>query len=214
MEKERKIELEMFAMGILQKHSIIENPGNHLYEITEAEKITVLAHDGWEPEICGKIMFFNGAPVIFYNSMHTERMINFTIAHELGHYYLKHLENQKAEIICLERDLQKIDDQKDKREVEANFFAAFLLMPFNLLQPAFEKFLEWNGRSKILYVDKQSCNLKDYKCCIQQLQVQFNVSQTAIRYRLINLGWMVFNIQFESDQDNGISLAKYLERGD
>jgi len=212
MKNERKIELEMFTMEILEKYSISENPPKHLREIAEGEHIAVLPHEGWEPEMCGKIMYINGDPVIFYNANHTERMINFTIAHELGHFYLKHLEDQKTEIICMERDLQKIDDLKDKQEVEANFFAACLLMPFSLLQPAFEAFMKWNDRSNgVLYVDKQSCNLRDYKCCIQRMQLYFDVSQTAIRYRLINLGWMEFNIKFESNQDNGISLANYLE---
>lgn len=213
MKRERKIELDQFAMDVLSKYGIIKNPAKHLGEITKGENISVLAHEGWKLELCGKIMYIDGDPVIFYNADHNHRMINFTIAHELGHYFLKHLENEKSEIVCINRDLQKSDDSRDKREVEANFFASCLLMPFNLVQPVFKDFMEWNRRyNGVLYVDKQPSNFADYKACIMRMQVHFYVSQTVIRYRLIGLGWMDFNIKFKEDEDRGISLAKYLER--
>ncbi len=212
MRKERKLEIEQLAMDLLDENKITDNPGKHLDVIAKRERITVLPFKDWPPETCGKILYINNEPVIFYNENHDIKMVNFTIAHELGHYFLKHLENQQAEIICMNRDLQKSDDRKDPHEVEANFFAACLLMPLNLLMPAFAAFMEWNERyNGVLYVDKQPCNFRDYKCCIHRMQIHFWASETAIRYRLINLGWMNFNMQFNEKEDRGICLARYLE---
>lgn len=212
MNRARKIELEKLALDILSKHNIRDNPGKHLKEITDAEGITVLAYKGWDPQVCGKIILIDNAPAIFYNEEHTERMISFTIAHELGHYFLGHLDEQTVEIICLDRDFQRMEEKTDKREVEANYFASCLLLPLNLLKPEFDAFMEWNRiYNGVLYVDKQPCNFHNYKMCIQKMQLCFLASETAIRYRLINLGWMIFNIEFDDKEDKGISLARYLE---
>ena len=64
----------------------------------------------------------------------------------------------------------------------------------------------------VLYVDKQSCNLGDYKLCIHLMKKHFLASEVAIRYRLVNLGWMKFNMTFDRQEDPGISIAKYLEK--
>ena len=153
--------------------------------------------------------------VIFYNAHHTREMQAFTIAHELGHYFLKHVQDDQPEIICLHRDLQRIDDSKDERlqhEVEANYFASCLLLPLHLLTPVFEGFLQRNNRIKKIYVDTQYCNFTDYMKCVNNIRMYFLVSGTAIRFRLINLGLMEFNIQFSPDEDRGISIANYLKR--
>lgn len=213
MRKERKLEIEQLAMDLLDENNITENPGKHLDVIAKRERITVLPFKDWLPETCGKILYVDNKPVIFYNEKHDQKMVNFTIAHELGHHFLKHLENQQSEIICMNRDLQKTEEKKDQREVEANFFAACLLIPLNILKPAFDEFMDLNGRyNGILYVDKQPCNYTDYKICIHRMQAYFCVSETAIRYRLMNLGWMQFNMPINEDEAKGISLAKYLER--
>ena len=137
------------------------------------------------------------------------------LAHELGHYFLKHLEDSESEIICLDRDFQRMDDsddEKHEREVEANYFAACLLMPFDLICPVFFNFMQRQRLSGVLYVDKQQCNYLTYKQCIRVFQLNFTASETAIRFRLVSLGWMQFNIQFKETEDRGISIAEYLRK--
>lgn len=84
-------------------------------------------------------------------------------------------------------------------------------MPFNLLFPVFWSFMERINRRGVLYVDTQQCNFLDYKQCIRTLQLYFLASESAIRYRLVNIGWMRFNIHFEPTVDRGISIAEYLQ---
>lgn len=177
------------------------------------EKITLIDYHDWSEDICGRFLYIDDEPAIFYNAKHTEAMQAFTIAHELGHYFLRYLDDMEAEIICIDRDFNRLgnDDSKFEKEVEANYFAACLLMPLNVLSPIFWSFMSRNNRNRVLYVDTQQCNYLDYKQCIRTLQLYFLVSESAIRYRLINLKWMQFNIHFEPTEDRGISIAEYLQ---
>ncbi|SRR5258708_4730999 len=88
----------------------------------------------------------------------------FTIAHELGHYFLH--EDKKAEFFYRAQVL-KLDDEKSAEEQEANWFAASLLMPEVLIRYFWEL-----------------TNDPD------QLSIIFGVSPTAVFYRLKNLHLM------------------------
>lgn len=215
MTQKRKKEVEQLAMRILSQYRIKDNPGQHLQTILDGENIQLMGYDDWAEDICGRFMYIDDEPVIFYNSKHTRAMQAFTIAHELGHYFLKHLETEEAEIICLDRDFQRMDDSDDakkEREVEANYFASCLLMPLDLIHPVFTRFMQGQRLSGVLYVDKQQCNFMAYKQCIRVFQLYFTASETAIRFRLVSLGWMRFNIQFHETEDRGISIAEYLKK--
>lgn len=66
---------------------------------------------------------------IFYNSSITSAgRINFTLAHELGHYLL-HRSKSAADILCQKSDMWAWNSDYGKMEAEANLFASFLLMP-------------------------------------------------------------------------------------
>ena len=215
MTQKRKKEVEQLAMRILSQYRIKDNPGQHLQTILDGENIQLMGYDDWAEDICGRFMYIDDEPVIFYNAKHTTAMRAFTVAHELGHYFLKHLETEEAEIICLDRDFQRMDDSDDakkEREVEANYFASCLLMPLDLIHPVFARFMQGQRLSGVLYVDKQQCNFMAYKQCIRVFQLHFTASETAIRFRLVSLGWMRFNIQFKETEDRGISIAEYLKK--
>ena len=59
--------------------------------------------------------------------------INFTLAHEFGHYLL-HREALENGIECTRRDMSRWDPEDSQREAEANEFASYLLMPRNLFE--------------------------------------------------------------------------------
>lgn len=68
---------------------------------------------------------------IFYNSaISSPGRINFTLAHELGHYLL-HRQLSGDPIYCARRDLWTWDSAYGRMEFEANEFASFLLMPLD-----------------------------------------------------------------------------------
>jgi len=66
----------------------------------------------------------NGRYIIFYNEkVASKARLRFSLIHEFGHYYLEHK---------LDNDISK--ELYDKQEIEANFFAAELLMPSCLIR--------------------------------------------------------------------------------
>ncbi len=82
---------------------------------------------------------------IFFNSSITsEGRINFTLAHELGHYLL-HRSKSAEDILCQRSDMWAWDSDYGKMEAEANQFASFLLMP----RDDFEKYTATFKRPEI-----------------------------------------------------------------
>lgn len=89
----------------------------------------------------------------------------FTIAHEIGHYACGHLAGGRT----LFRDTSETFTGRvyQPEEIEANRFAADLLMPASLVHHAIK-----------------NDNVKT----VQALAQRFGVSQSAMRWRLVNLG--------------------------
>ena len=86
----------------------------------------------------------------------------FTVAHELGHYFLH--EDKQTDVFLREQILN-ITEESRETEKEANWFAAALLMPEKLIKKYYDL-------------------TKD----IDILATIFGVSPTAVYFRLKNLG--------------------------
>ncbi len=71
----------------------------------------------------------NGWVIIYNNSIKYLGRINFTIAHEFGHYLL-HRKKYPNGLQCTKNDIYN-DSIKRAIETEANIFASYLLMPFD-----------------------------------------------------------------------------------
>ncbi|MBI3271442.1 MAG: ImmA/IrrE family metallo-endopeptidase [Planctomycetes bacterium] len=118
----------------------------------------------------------SGASVIGVNSDHPRNRQNFTIAHEIGHFLLHVVDD-----IHIDRDFrvmlrnQESSQGTSVEEVEANAFAAELLMPVNILK---------QDLAKIDRVDLENEN------AIADLARLYRVSTQAMTFRLINLGYI------------------------
>ncbi|WP_297848796.1 ImmA/IrrE family metallo-endopeptidase [uncultured Desulfovibrio sp.] len=104
----------------------------------------------------------NGGPLITYNPMESHVRQRFTIAHELGHHVLEHGVSDR------DTPANFTMTSSDPKEVEANKFAADLLMPSQFVQAVVE--------------------VKNIRS-LRQLSHLFNVSTAAMGYRLRNLGY-------------------------
>jgi Zn-dependent peptidase ImmA (M78 family) len=117
------------------------------------------------------------APVIGVNSNNPKVRQRFTIAHELGHLTL-----HEGHDLILERLVRlnfrdaTSSTASDEEEIEANRFAAELLMPREPLQRTFNLLLQ--GRQ-----------LSDLEL-VRRLARRFEVSQSAMEYRLTGLGML------------------------
>lgn len=113
----------------------------------------------------GVIEMKSDGPVIRYSNTEAPVRQRFTIAHEIGHYALGHMEGNTKKF---RDDATTFSSSSGKpEEREANTFAARLLMPAKVVRFA--------------------VNEKGIRS-IERLAEIFEVSQVAMKYRLINLG--------------------------
>lgn len=72
--------------------------------------------------------------IVYNTSIKSVGRINFTLAHELGHYLLHRSLLEEGVIKCGRNDMMQWDSKYGQREAEANKFASYLLMPRNLFE--------------------------------------------------------------------------------
>lgn len=121
----------------------------------------------------------SGSAIIGVNKRHHENRRRFTIAHELGHYFLHqgekvHLDSDPSGfVINLRGPLSKTGESKDEKE--ANYFAAELLMPAKMIERDFEN---------------KSLDLLNEDEYLGKLAKKYKVSIQALTFRLASLGYI------------------------
>lgn len=136
---------------------------------------TQLRYVPFEGEMSGLLFQENGHIIIGVNAIHSKTRQRFTIAHELGHLELHnhselHIDRNFRPLLRDERSSQAIDPI----EIEANAFAAELLMPVTMLERDLKGHL----------VDYEDDEL------LRILANRYKVSLQAIIFRLTNLGFI------------------------
>lgn len=125
----------------------------------------VLAWDTNEEAVSGLLIELEDGPLIAYNAHHPPGRRRFTVAHELGHLLMDHLDSFHVDLTAREgaEGRPGYDPAKEK---QANAFAANLLMP-----------AEW--------VRQQVDSGAPLKMVANEV---FEVSELAFGYRLMSLG--------------------------
>lgn len=124
-----------------------------------------------DADVSGAIFRNEGEVVIGVNSFHHPNRQRFTIAHEIAHFILHkgleiHLDNDFRVNLRNEESSLGVDSE----EIQANRFAAELLMPTSFIQ-------------------RDTANLTDVDAgALQRLAKRYKVSQQAMQIRLVNLG--------------------------
>lgn len=130
-----------------------------------------------EAGVSGILQIQGDSGTIGYNANEGNARRRFTIAHELGHYELHKDEEHNLFVdkgfkVMFRSSNPSTNHSDSVYEQEANAFAAALLMPESLLTAAIE------NKSIDLGSDGTIKDLAD----------QFEVSEAAMYYRLLNLG--------------------------
>jgi Zn-dependent peptidase ImmA (M78 family) len=128
-----------------------------------------------DDELSGMILVKGDRTLIGVNSLHHPNRQRFTIAHEIGHLELHrsfitgqiHVDKK---FTVLMRDPNSAAGT-DRLEIEANRFAAELLMP------------EWAVRRVL---EREAIDIDDDRT-VSDLAKKFRVSRQALQYRLINI---------------------------
>jgi Zn-dependent peptidase ImmA (M78 family) len=160
-----KIEIE--AQKVLDGLNV-KNRSVPVEEIALAKKIKVSRAPS--KEFSGMLIRKDGHALIGINSSEAPARQRFSVAHELGHFFLH---PQQDTFVDYRREL-KGSEIKNQKETEADQFAAALLMP--------KKFLEED-------VKNLNCNnISDGE--IKILCDRYEVSEKAMTFRLINLNFL------------------------
>lgn len=157
-------EIEAKAMEVLTN---LNNGGNilppvDLTKILKAYNLTLKMGKFDESNVSGAFDRKNNT--IFVSESEPYNRQAFTIAHELGHFILH--EDKQVDTFY-RTDSLKLGEKKDEKELEADWFAAALLMPKMIV----ERF--WTVSHDIEHMARL-----------------FGVSSIAMRYRLKHLGLM------------------------
>ena len=161
---------------LLKEHKVTAAP-------VPVEKIATtlgaqVRYSEFDDELSGMIYIKGSRPIIGVNSLHPENRQRFTIAHELAHLVLHrrliedyvHVDKRFP---VLMRDASSATGTQ-RMEMEANHFAAELLMPVFLLSSMLKK----NGFDI------------DDKEPLEKLSRKFRVSKQALDYRISNLNYI------------------------
>lgn len=149
-----------------------------------AARMGVPVHEvALDADISGMLGRRGNFAVIAINESHHPHRKRFSLAHELGHFEL-HLpqvqgDAQFIDHLVVKRRDKRASEGNEPEEIEANAFAAELLMPEDLVLRAFP-----GGRAV------NAWDVSEER--VKQLARRFGVSQQAMSIRLINLGlWQV-----------------------
>lgn len=155
---------------LLNKSNIISPPVpvDHIATILGSE----IRYSPFDGNLSGMIFRGEDRIVIGVNSIHHPNRQRFTIAHEIGHLWL-----HKGKEIYIDRSFRvnlrdDVSSQGiDREEMEANRFAAELLMPYDMLMTDLEG---------------QEIDMEDAKD-VEILAERYKVSIQAMTFRLTNL---------------------------
>lgn len=115
-----------------------------------------------------------GRAVIGINTAHHAVRQRFTLAHELGHFLLHDLREIHVDKVRYRNSLSS--EGIDAEEIEANEFAAQLLMPERLIRQDLESFT-----MPSLFEDDALAPM------LEEVASKYQVSRAALGFRIINL---------------------------
>lgn len=124
---------------IAQEHGFTTFPVDP-FKIAEAEQIDVEAKDPEHEGVSGCIIFHNnGVGIIYATHIRSEGFQRFTVAHELGHYFLDGHEEEIRKSSPIHLSRAGFTQGQSRIEIEADHFAAGLLMPSRLTRASLAK---------------------------------------------------------------------------
>lgn len=151
------------ASKVLSDNHIIE-PFVNVFDIADEAGLSIEYRKMPQGNTDVSGFFDSKTRTIYVNVDNSIARRTYTVAHELGHYFLGHQPDEYG----LYRRNNSYSGTKEEKEKEADCFAANLLMPENMIRK----------------------ELREYpflKNSIQLLADRFGVSPSAMTYRLINL---------------------------
>ena len=173
MNSQKRRKIQERAKALLQENNITSAPVpvERIAKALDAQ----LRYSPLDEELSGMIYVKDGTPIIGVNALHHPNRQRFTMAHEIGHLVLHRTEITKEIHVdkgfpMLMRDAVS-STGVEEMEIEANFFAAEILMP--------AAFLARSLQGEPFDIDDDGA--------VSALAKEYKVSASAMRFRLGNL---------------------------
>jgi Zn-dependent peptidase ImmA (M78 family) len=161
---------EQRAIDVLKKAGVdqLPVPVERIANQLNAE----IAYESYEGDVSGMLYRSDEHRLIGVNSRHAQTRQRFTIAHEIAHLVM-----HEGTPMFIDRFVRVNwrNGASNQQEVEANAFAAELLMPRRFVEAEVERVI--SKQSKVTPEELAATLAKS-----------FEVSAEAMRYRLANLG--------------------------
>jgi Zn-dependent peptidase ImmA (M78 family) len=159
------------AAKLLRDNDLFSAPVD-VHAVAEAANARVV-YEELDDDVSGFLLRDKGSITIAINKQHPPNRQRFTLAHEIGHLVLH---DDQGDRLWLDKAYYFRDGSSSKgdqaAEVEANQFAAGLLMPEELVRAE---------AGKIVQVTELD---------VVRLAKKFEVSERAMTFRLISLGML------------------------
>lgn len=189
-------EIEKIVDEVLIKYAKQSGVYKSFHEIMKSENIKFKETSSTYNDFVGAFTKANNGQlyIIINKGIDNCGRKNFTIAHELGHYFLSHnLHNNLG--FCTSQDILEEGHQKNPIEREANYFASCLLMPESKVKDTFSIILNRCGITNGVLTVKKDHTYKIWKMICDQLTKELGVSETALRYRMLQLKLAKFEFE-------------------
>ena len=172
-----KKKIQQLVQNIMQQYNLQSIPVD--IEALAGHIGAEIKRDHFDLTLSGFALQKNGAKYIGVNSEEGYERQRFTIAHELGHLFLHKQDSvsyDKGAGVVMLRDIHA-SQGTDIKEIEANRFAAELLMP----EVSIRQDLSDHGDIDLMAADEKSIKL------IAELAAKYEVSIQAMSIRLTTL---------------------------
>lgn len=166
---DRKVEPKV---NELLKYFEVDTAPINVFDMAKSLGINVI-FDSLDSDTSGIMLHKNNKTRIAINSSHHINRQRFTLAHEIGHFKL-HLSNKEKETIFVDKRFFRNKESSKgstRIEIEANAFAACLLMPK-------------------IFMKKSIKNTVISDIDVFKLALQYEVSEQAMTLRLVKLGYI------------------------
>ena len=152
-------DLEDFASDILIQNDMYKIPVD-LIKLANNFNIEVYQSE-LENKVSGAIKYDKNQDryTILLNEKDSENRKRFTIAHELGHYFL-HTEILKSDEILVDTLYRMKSDENRELEKEADYFAGALLMNKKLLEKMYDQGYSISSLAQIFEVSESAMTVR------------------------------------------------------
>lgn len=165
--------IEEKAESILHEQGFY-HAGFDIFKLVKTLNIELIKKE-FDNDISGLLAIGNNKVIISYNQIEDPKRSRFTVAHELGHFFL-HSNDQPFFVNKLPKVMYRNNASSTGevlKEREANAFAAAILMPMELISKEID-----------------NCHFEG-EAVIKNLAKTFKVSEQAMTFRLSNLGYYI-----------------------